>query len=98
MHLLLGLLTAAVLGYLFYKIVVMGSKPASPAAAGGSDRPFAFIANGLIFYRERGSEVKQLHSAYVQEVQDRQERSRQRHGWKEGTTFGIRANYAQGKG
>jgi hypothetical protein len=91
MHVLLGLLIAAIIGYLVYKTFL--GRPSGPAMspAVGSDRPFAFLSNGLLFFRERGGQVQQLHSTYVQEAEDRKERARSRHGWKKGTSFGFGA-------
>lgn len=91
MHVLIGLLIAAVLGYLIYRIYFasVASLPAAPASR--SERGFAFLSNGLLFLRERGGELRQLDSAYVQESMDRRERARERHGWKQGTSFGIAA-------
>jgi hypothetical protein len=91
MHLLLGLLAAGLLGYVVYRIYFVPAVARPEAVAARSDRGFAFLANGLLFHRERGGEVKQVHSAYVQEATDRRERARERHGWKEGTSFRIAA-------
>jgi hypothetical protein len=91
MHVVLGLLVAALLGYLAYRVFFAPAAPAQVAAPVKSERGFAFLSNGLIFYRERGAELKQLHSPYVQEAVDRRERSRQRHSWKQGTSFRIAA-------
>jgi hypothetical protein len=94
MHVLLGLLVVAVVGYLVYRAFIAPASPppaAQAGAAGRSDRGFAFLSNGLIFHRERGGEVQQLHSAYAQEAMDRRERARDRHSWKQGTSFGIAA-------
>lgn len=90
----MGIVIAGILGYLFYR-TVLSPQARSPAAAGSeathSERGFAFLSNGLLFYRERGRDVQQLHSAYVQESIDRRERTRERHSWKQGTSFGIAA-------
>lgn len=94
MHVLLMLLGVAVLAILFYRTFVASAatpRDDAPASARPSQRGFAFLANGLLFYRPRGGEVTQLQSAYVQESIDRRERLRGRHGWKQGTSFGIAA-------
>jgi hypothetical protein len=92
-QLLLGLVVALVIGYLVYRTFLAGPPPTVPVAVptARSDRGFAFLANGLIFFRERGGEIQQLHSAYVQEAIDRRDRARERHSWKQGTSFGIAA-------
>ena len=47
----------------------------------------AFISNGKLFYQAPGQELRELQSPHVQTVTERIERSRQLHGWKEGTAF-----------
>lgn len=91
MQVLLGLLIAALLAYVVYRVFFMPTTPPNVASPGRSERGFAFLSNGMIFFRERGGEVKQVHSPYAQEAMDRRERSRTRHSWKEGTTFNISA-------
>jgi hypothetical protein len=92
MHILLGLLIAVLVAYFVYLVFFAPQQQPQPLAqAPRSDRALAFLSNGLIFFRERGGELRQLHSLYAQEAADRRERSRQRHSWKEGTTFNIAA-------
>jgi len=90
MHVLLGVLIAALLAYLIYRAYFAPAAGAQVVAGPRSDRNFAFLSNGMLFCRERG-ELKQVHSPYAQEALDRRERSRQRHSWKQGTTFRIAA-------
>ncbi|HSV44476.1 MAG TPA: hypothetical protein VLJ58_01690 [Ramlibacter sp.] len=94
MHVLIGLLLAALLVYLAYRFLASGRAPSGPAPLASSDRSFAFLSNGVLFCRERGAAVKQLESAYVQEAMDRRDRARERHSWKEGTSFGIASSGA----
>lgn len=91
MHLLLGLLIVALLGYLIYRFLLAPARGSGPGPGARAEHGFAFLANGLLFTRERGAPVKQLHSAYIQEAMDRRERTRERHSWKKGTSFGIAA-------
>lgn len=92
MHVLLGVVLGIVLAYLVYRTFFRPAAGSAPqAAAAASDRPFAFLANGQLMLRERGGPVKQLHSPYAQESLERRERARERHGWKQGTSFGISA-------
>ena len=88
MHLLIGLLVAAVLGYLIYRALAAPQTP-QPVTLPGSSRGLAFLSNGLLFFREPGGALQQLHSPYAQEAEDRRERAKQRHGWKKGTAWGI---------
>ena len=61
-----------------------GSAPDKPW-----DHALAFISRGKLFYRAPGQDLREIHSPYVQGVMDRMERSRQLHGWKEGTAFAM---------
>jgi hypothetical protein len=92
MHILLGLLVAALVCYLFYRFVLVpaAQQPALTTAV-RSDRAFAFLSNGFLFLRARGAEVKQVHSAYAEEAADRRERARDKHAWKKDTSFRIAA-------
>lgn len=95
MQVLIGLLLAGVLAFLFYRTFMApaATPPAAqPASGTRSPRGFAFLANGLLFYRERDGEVTQLHSTYIQEAIDRREKTRDRHNWKQGTSFNVSAN------
>jgi hypothetical protein len=90
MQYIIGLAIVAVLGYLLYRSLGAGATGCTvPGTA--SDRGFAFLANGLLFHREPGGPVRELQSAYVQESLERRERSRERHAWKQGTSFGVAA-------
>jgi hypothetical protein len=93
MHVLLGLLVVALACYLLYQtfFAPSGEPPMPTVPAAHAEHPFAFLSNGLLFYRERGGKVRQLHSPYAQESVDRRERARARHSWKQGTSFGIAA-------
>jgi hypothetical protein len=91
MHLLLGLLIAGLLAYFIYVNFLAPKETGGNTSVSPSERGFAFLSNGLIFYRERGGKVQQLHSPYVQEAIDRRERARDRHSWKQGTSFEIGA-------
>jgi hypothetical protein len=53
-----------------------------------SKHTLAFISNGKLFYQAPGDELRELQSPHVRNVMERMERSRQLHGWKEGTAFG----------
>ncbi|HSV36282.1 MAG TPA: hypothetical protein VLI46_12040 [Ramlibacter sp.] len=91
MHVLLALLIAGLVSYVIYRLYFLPQPPARASSAGRSDRALAFLSNGFLFYRERGGEVKQLHSTYAQEALDRRENSREKNSWKKDTAFGIAA-------
>ncbi len=91
MPVLLVLLIAGIVAFLIYKFYIAPAGAPAAAAGGRSGHGFAFLSNGLLFYREPNGDVKQVHSAYAQEAMDRRERSRQRHSWKQGTSFTIAA-------
>lgn len=91
--LLFKLLIVGLIVYVIYRMFFMTSAAPRPEAVSGgrSDRGFAFLSNGLLFYRQRGGELKQVHSAYAQEAIDRREQARDKHGWKQGTSFNVAA-------
>jgi len=90
-HLLIGLLVIGLVVFVLYgALAPRAPRPASGSVA-RSPRGFAFLSNGNIFFRERGGDVKQLHSDYIQEAMDRRERSRERSSWKKGTSFKVAA-------
>lgn len=91
MHVLIAILVVAILLILAYRVFA-----AAPAGPGGqpiarSARGLAFLSNGTLYYRPPGGNLQPLESEFVQEAIDRRERSRERHGWKQGTSFGITA-------
>jgi hypothetical protein len=90
-HLLFPLLILAIVGVLIYCMVVSRRPKDNVQGGAQSPRGFAFRSNGLLFVRESGEPVKQLHSAYIKEATERRERARDRHGWKQGTSFQIAA-------
>jgi len=51
------------------------------------EHTLAFISGGKLFYQAPGQELRELQSPHVQAVMDRMTRSRQLHGWKEGTAL-----------
>lgn len=73
---------------------------AQPAVAGtdartertGGTHRLAFVARGKLFLGCPGEPLREVHSPHVQSVMDRLERSRQLHGWKEGTAFQVRSS------
>lgn len=91
MHLLLALVAVAVVLFL----LVRQSTPAAngtlfaaqPAPSGADVHALAFVSRGKIFVQSAGEELREVHSAHVQTIVDRQERSRALHGWKEDTAF-----------
>ncbi len=52
-------------------------------------RRLAFVSRGKLFYSALGEPPREVHSPHVQAATDRVERSRQLHGWKEGTSLGV---------
>ena len=61
--------------------------PRRPVFKKSSEHTLAFISGGKLFYQAPGQEHRELQSPHVQAVMDRMERSRQLHGWKQGTAF-----------
>lgn len=73
------------------------SVPASTAtpvtqALGRADHiAVSFVADGKVYHRAANGVLQQVQSPYVQEMQDKLERQRERNAWKEGTSFNIAA-------
>ncbi len=67
-------------------------RPQSAAAVNGSGRRLAYLSGGKLFYRGTDGHTDQLHSPYIQEVEDRMARSQERHAWKKDTSFSVSAN------
>ncbi len=109
MHLLIIIIALLALAYLVNQTMQKNSsgqdsKP-MPAAAhdaahqsqldrAASAQAVAFISEGKLFYRAAHGETRQLHSPYVQEMLDKMEKHRERHAWKQGTSFGVSASGA----
>jgi hypothetical protein len=91
----------AVIALIVVIVVSLGSQGVGNAGGGLStpapqraalrkpwEHALAFISGGKLFYQAPGQELRELQSPHVQAAMDRMERSRQLHGWKEGTAFG----------
>jgi hypothetical protein len=91
MSVLLKFLFAAIAGYVIYRAFFVRAAAPAQVTTSRSERGFAFLSNGLLFHRERGGELKQVHSPYIEEAMDRREQARDRHSWKEGTSFNVAA-------
>jgi hypothetical protein len=99
MHLVIAVVVLVALAYLLSKTLQARgafSSKANEAVSGhsGNDIPglgVAFISGGKLFYKAERGEVGQIHSPYVQEVTDRAERQKERHAWKQNTSFEISA-------
>ena len=94
MHILIGVVLIAVTAFLIYR--AFGSGPASlprqvAVSGAASPHPFAYLANGVLFLRRTGAQAQELDSPYIHESIARRDRARQRHSWKEGTSFNIQA-------
>jgi hypothetical protein len=87
----------AVIALVVVMVVNLGqhrTHPSTPTPAlqrGAFRKPWehtlAFISGGKLFYQAPGQELRELQSPHVQAAMDRMERSRQLHGWKQGTAF-----------
>jgi len=53
------------------------------------DHRVAFVSRGNLFIRDSNQTINQVQSPYIQEMMDRVEKNQQRHGWKQGTSFGT---------
>jgi hypothetical protein len=94
MHLIIIGIVVALLVYWVYsqrRVDQSGTDAWAPSKPQASTRRVAFVANGKLFYADAGEPPREIHSPHVQAAMDRLERSRERHAWKEGTTFSVRA-------
>ncbi len=96
MVILIGIAVLAALAAWFYAATnpppasAMGSSSAANAAlpAGLS---VAFISAGKLFCKSGNGAVVQVFSPYIQDIEDRLARSKERHAWKENTSFQVAA-------
>ncbi|MCY0914114.1 hypothetical protein [Massilia antarctica] len=101
MVLLIGFALFVCLVILFYRVTDAPKEPAagSASAAGSANVSaigVAYISNGKLFYQPEGGALRQLHSPYIQEIEDRLARSNERNSWKKNTSFEVGA-YGQMK-
>lgn len=90
MHILIGLAAIALVAFFLWR--ANSGRGAAPAAAlQASGRGLAFLANGQLWLRTTGGQPAPVESTYAREAADRRERTRERHSWKQGTSFGIAA-------
>jgi hypothetical protein len=103
--LLIGVALLVCLVILFYRVTAApaaapdGTAGPTPGAAGSASLAgvgVAFISNGKLFYQPDGGALRQLHSPYIQETEDRLARSNERNSWKKNTSFEVGA-YGQMK-
>ena len=74
-----------------------GPVSGQPVNQGNLDRnaagtAVAYISEGKLFYKAANTELRQIHSPYVQEMIDKMEKHRERHAWKQNTSFGVSAS------
>lgn len=97
MHLIIILILLAVIIYLLTQkkpgtVTTEASKPAVAQSLSRADHiAVSFLADGKVYHRAAQGQLQQVHSPYVQEMQDKLERQRERNAWKEGTSFNVSA-------
>jgi len=96
-HILLILAAIAALVFWFYRVTEaptaasMGASSAAPLPL-PSGLAVAFIAAGKLFCKTDGGPARQIFSPYIQEIEDRLARGKERHAWKENTSFQVSAS------
>ena len=50
---------------------------------------FAYLSRGKLFFKSPGSDAREVHSEYVQQLLDKREKNQRLHGWKQETSFGT---------
>lgn len=97
MHIVIGLGLLIALVVWFYWVtqprpgMTMGTSSAAPGPL-PRGLSVAFISAGKLFYKADDGAVKQLFSPYVQDIEDRLARSKERNAWKENTSFQVSAS------
>jgi hypothetical protein len=89
MHILLGLAAVALAAYFAWHLLQRGPRGDGGASLQASGRGLAFLANGQLWLRQANGSPAPLQSTYAEEAAERRERTRERHGWKQNTAFGI---------
>lgn len=94
MHILLGLLILAVVLWLILNTKQNHSEQSdlndSEIDSPNTTPPFvAYLSKGKLFLQKPNEAIEQIHSDYIQNVIDRDEQSKQLHGWKENTSWGT---------
>jgi hypothetical protein len=95
-HILIGIVLIAALVAWFYHATqprpdsAMGSNGTAGTAlpAGMS---VAYISGGKLFCKTDNGAARQISSPYIQEIEDRLARSKERHAWKQNTSFQVGA-------
>ena len=101
MHILIGLVLLAALVVWFYRATQpRADAPMGTSSAAGMPLPpgmsVAYISGGKLFCKTDNGVPKQISSPYIQEIEDRLARSKERHAWKQNTSFQVGA-YGQMK-
>jgi hypothetical protein len=99
--LLIGIALLVCLVILFYRVTEAPREtPLATAGAAGAASlagiGVAYISNGKLFYQPDGGTLRQLHSPYIQQSEDRLALSNERNSWKKNTSFEVGA-YGQMK-
>jgi hypothetical protein len=96
MHVVIVLLIVGIVLYLFFRFSMSNktdshdhqeSSAMDTSLGLFAKHRLAFISRGKLFLKDGDNAPQEIHSPHVQSLMDRIERSRQRHGWKEGTAF-----------
>lgn len=96
MVIVIGIVLLAALGFWFYSATnpqpgtAMGAS-SSAAAALPDGLSVAFISAGKLFCKSSNGLVTQVSSPYIQDIEDRMARSKERHAWKQNTSFQVGA-------
>jgi hypothetical protein len=88
-----------IIAFLLNKVMRSGNTGAPVAGrtmlaveAAPAEVELVFLADGNLFHQAAGGTLQQIHSPYIQEVADKEAKSRERNAWKKGTTFEVAAH------
>ena len=109
MHILIGL--AIIVALVIWFLKATQPRPDAPASTGSSTAgsagmgnvatlppgmSVAYISGGNLFCKTDNGVPKQIHSPYIQQIEDRLARSQERNAWKQNTSFQVGA-YGQSR-
>jgi hypothetical protein len=95
-HILIGLVLIVALVVWFYSATQpQAAVPTATSSSAGMALPpgmsVAYLSGGKLFCKTDGGAPRQIDSPYIQEIEDRLARSKERNAWKQNTSFQIAA-------
>ena len=97
MHILIGLiLIGALIAWFYHATQPQPAKAMGSSSAAGAPLPpgmsVAYISGGKLFCKTDSGVPREISSPYIQDIEDRLSRSKERNAWKQGTSFQVGAH------